>query len=190
MKKGILISAAVFLLAGCAAKSPVMQDRAAWERVPIADKEEQLRLSYLARYMIEVDERAELEQLVKQSPVYQGWQRSDTVSSLMLKSDLTSSADNSLLGNKLATGIAVGGFVWDSLVDGSMDRISQAYLPAQLNGIDLDSKEKANKALLALVAEQLSKAAQSFGWQLECVQGCDSRNQIYLIRNTAEALDG
>lgn len=190
MKNGIFAVAALLALTGCATQSPVMQDRAAWQRVPLSDKEEQLRLSYLARYMIEVDERAELEQLVAESPAYKGWQRSDTVSSLMLKSDLSGTTDSSLLGNQLATGIAVGGVLWDAMVDGSMDRVSQAYLPRRLNGVELDSEDKANKALFTMVGEQLSMAAQSFGWQLECVQGCGGSNQVYLIRDTAKALVG
>ena len=175
------------LLFGCAS-SPQFRDNSAFDRVPLTDDEEIVRVSYLARYMIEEDERAELIQKVRQSKSYKNWKRSDGVTSLMAASDLTNSTDSSLLGNKLATGIAVGGFIWDSMIDGSMDRVSQAYLPEVLDGEVLDTAEKAHQALVGMLQTTMQEAADSFGWQLECVHGCNSANQVYLVRNVSETL--
>lgn len=183
-----LITVASFtLLFGCAS-SPQMRDNRAFDRVPLTDDEEIVRVSYLARYMIEEDERAELIQKVRQSESYKGWKRSDGVTSLMAASDLTNNTDSSLLGNQLATGIAVGGFIWDSMIDGSMDRVSQAFLPEVLDGKVLDTEEKAYQALVDMLQATLKEAADSFGWQLECVHGCNGANQVYFVRNVSETL--
>lgn len=179
--------ASLSLLFGCA-NSPQMRDNSAFERVPLTDDEEIVRVSYLARYMIEEDERAELVQKLRQSESYKSWQRSDSVTGLMAASDLTNNTDSSLLGNKLATGIAVGGFIWDSMIDGSMDRVSQAFLPEVLDGDVLDTAEKAHQALVDMLQTTMKEAADSFGWQLECVHGCNGANQVYLVRNVSETL--
>lgn len=183
----LVIVTSLSLLFGCAS-SPQFRDNRAFDRVPLTDDEEIVRVSYLARYMIEEDERAELIQKVRQSESYKGWKRSDSVTGLMAASDLTNSTDSSLLGNKLATGIAVGGFIWDSMIDGSMDRVSQAFLPEVLDGEVLDTAEKAHQALVDMLQTTMQEAADSFGWQLECIHGCSSANQVYLVRNVSETL--
>lgn len=169
------------LLGGCATP-PWLKD--SWNHPDYEDAgfspDEQIRLGYLARYLADTNTRAKLESGVLQTEYVRQWTASDYSTTTSMAVDLVEGQVASDLGAGLGAAVLVLGLLSG---DGSMDYISQAFLPAQVNGHVIRSAGEAQMAAHALIKSRLETVAAGFGTRLECVQGCDNQaDSVYVMR--------
>ncbi|MGM0766458.1 MAG: hypothetical protein ACQEV6_00375 [Pseudomonadota bacterium] len=176
------------LFSGCAT-SPWLKD--AWDTPQYEDanltQDEQVRLGYLARYLSESDTRAKLEsQILKTEYVHQ-WGVSDYSTTASMAGDAFKGQVASDLGAEFGAAVLVLGLMAG---DGSMEYISQAFLPAEKDGVLIKSAKEAKLATNALIRERLERVAMTLDTSLECIQGCDNHaDSIYVMQLSSETPD-
>lgn len=169
---------ACVLLTGCAS-SPYVEDKLAYpETSPLSDEAQVEKLSYLGRGMMAAKNRSTLEARISDSPRVKTWQdsrlkmASDVSGSVSLVADLAESQYGSMLGTQAGVAGFAAGLIASSLFNGSMDRVGQAFLPAEMYGRSLDTREDAEWALHRLVTERADAIAKGLAWEVECQAGC------------------
>jgi hypothetical protein len=172
------------LLAGCATP-PWLKD--VWNQPDYEDagftRDEQVRLGYLARYLADTNTRVKLESEVLQTEYVRQWTAVDYSTMTSMGTDLVEGQIASDLGAELGAAVLVLGLLSG---DGSMDYISQAFLPAQVNGRVIGSAAEAQMAAHALIQDRLEAVAAGFGSRLQCVRGCDTPDSVYVLRLPSE----
>lgn len=176
------------LLYGCATP-PWLKD--VWktpdhERVELT-QDEYLRLGYLARYLADSDTRAKLESKVLNTEYVRQWGAHDYSTNTSMASDVFIGKVSSDLGAGLGAAILVLGLISG---DGSMEYVSQAFLPAEVEGQIIGSVKEARLATSVLLRKRLELVAEALGTKLECAQGCENHpDSIYTLRLPANKPD-
>jgi hypothetical protein len=140
-----------------------------------------LKLSYIARYMMEDDNRNNLLNEINKTSIFHDYSLLHTSTLAQAGTDLAVGQFGSQLGSQVGLAVVGAGLVFGEIFDGSMDIVSQAYLPEIFEGELLDSQDKANKALSRFTLSRFQKIAEQNDWTFECVYGCDGLNQIFII---------
>ena len=182
----------VFWLTGCASilNDPHFKDATTYpNRVDIADKELQLRLSFLARNMMESDDRQELLAEITETSVYKGWSSAHTSIATQMATDIAVGQAASTTGNMVGNSIYAASLIWGEINDGSMEEVGQAFLPEEMYGVKLDTPEKAQNALAIFTKKQVQSIAKDIGWEYKCIHGCESWNQIFTLSRNGKPLD-
>ena len=195
MKKSCLLTLAfVLTITGCAGrmKNPYFADITTYpERAKLGGEQQGqvIKVSYLARDLMESDNRAAIEKKVASSKAYARWSAGSAAQAgtmAQMTTDLAVGQFDSSAG-ATAGAVAFGaGLILGEVFDGSREYASKAWLPKMFNGEPITTKEQAQKALKAFSAQQVQKVADTMGWQAECAVGCDagSRNVYYYLSNT------
>lgn len=176
-----LVLLACLYLAGCTF-SPYVNDLVNNpKRIELDDQEQIYKISYMARYLLESDERAELEAELSKSELVERWGAGEysTITSMAVDAHVGQIGSSS--GKALGNSVFVAGIILGEVFDGQWDQVGQAYLPKELNGITLDSKEDAESALSGLLSDRVNQFAERYDYNVSCVQNCDSLNQIFLL---------
>jgi len=171
----------VLLLNGCATP-PWLKDAWATPEYYEADlsDDEQIRLGYLARYLADSDTRAKLESEILQTEYVQQWDAYDYATTTSMATDVIEGQIASDLGAGLGAAVMVVGLLSG---DGSMDYISQAFLPTEVEGHVIESVKDARIAANDLIKRRLESVAGTLGTKLECVKGCSNHpDSIFVLR--------
>lgn len=175
------------LLSGCSS-DPWSRDTMA--RVPSeslrANKDEQIRMGYLARYLAEPNTRARLEGMVLETKYVTQWTASEYATATSLASDFAVGEVGSSLGSVLGSTVFVAGLLSG---DGSHAYVSQAFLPETLAGKALRTPEEARAALVALMDDRLRGVAQTLNTDIECFHGCETPNRVYRMTLSGTGLE-
>ena len=136
-------------------------------RIALFNESQISKLSYLARYLIPSSDRKKL--ITKMAESHQ------------VEPTIT-------LDNKKADQISVQAFA-DRLASGKpiidqMERISQIYLPSQIDDKIIDTLEKANALLSTMIANRVYRFADQQGYTVSCLNQCNTVNQVYLLSST------
>jgi hypothetical protein len=178
----------IALLSGCATP-PWLKD--VWDRPHYDNAEltqdESVRLGYLARYLSESDTRAKLESQILQTEYVHQWDANDYSTTTSMAADAFEGQVVSDLGAGLGAAVLVLGLMSG---DGSIEYISQAFLPAERGGVLINSVKEARLATSALIRERLEYVAKALDTTLECIQGCDNHpDSIYIMQLSTEKPD-
>ncbi|MAP31355.1 MAG: hypothetical protein CMG81_02210 [Marinobacter sp.] len=171
----------VLLLSGCATP-PWLKDAWATPEYQEADltHDEQIRLGYLARYLADSDTRAKLESEILKTDYVRQWDTYDYATTTSMATDVIEGQIASDLGAGLGAAVMVVGLLSG---DGSMDYISQAFLPAEIEGHVIDSVKDARIAVNDLIRHRLESIAETLGTKLECAKGCSNHpDSIFVLR--------
>ena len=168
------------LLSGCMFSDPYLKDVMARTSTAssLKDRDEQVRIGYLARHLAKTDARASLVREVQKTSYVRQWDAIDSSTTASMATDLVVGQMGSDLG------AVVGGAVLALELlggDGSMRYISQAFLPDTLGETRLDSEEAAHGALIEMMDNRLKSVADILGAEIECRHGCDSAHRVYRI---------
>ncbi|RUR27815.1 hypothetical protein ELY33_14550 [Vreelandella andesensis] len=158
------------------------------ERSPLTDNELRLQVSYLARYMAESDNRRSLEASIGDSPHVKRWLASDMSTLASMGADLHQQQLGSVLGRDAGLAVFGAGLLIGEMFDGSMDRVSQAFLTPEMASDDAN-EAKVREAFHELITSRADAIAASLGWEAVCEFGCEpgSTNVIYVLRNPGDA---
>ena len=157
------------------------------DRKQLDDDDLKLRLSFMAREMMEADDREKLLAEIYEADVVKKWGYMQTSTAVSMGADLSKQTINTPLGQDLGLAVGAIGFVFGEIKDGSMDVISQAFLPAEFRGEKLDTVEQANSALSRFTRDKIIDIARKYNWEYKCLAQCDSLNQIFsLVREKKE----
>ncbi len=151
------------------------------KRVEFDDQEQIYKVSYMARYLLESDERAELEAELSKSELVERWGVSEYSTLTSMAVDTHVGKIGSSSGKTIGSTVFVTGVLLGEIFDGQWDQVGQVYLPKELHGVALDSKESAESALSGLLSDRVNQFAERFDYRVSCVQMCDSLNQIFLL---------
>ncbi|MFC4258126.1 hypothetical protein ACFOZ5_03665 [Marinobacter lacisalsi] len=176
------------LLSGCATPPWLKDvwDRPHYEEVELT-QDEHVRLGYLARYLAESDTRAKLESQILQTDYVRQWDAGDYSTATSMATDAVQGQIASDLGAELGAVVLVLGLMSG---DGSMEYISQAFLPAEIDGEIIPSVKAARIATNALIRKRLEQVATALDTTLECVQGCDNHpDSIFTLKLPANKPD-
>lgn len=177
------------VLSGCASMvdDPHLKDKLTYlDTTSLDDQAESERLSFLARYMMERDDRAELEANLAETEYVQQQLASEASVVSQMAVDWHQGQFGSTMGDVAGVGVFAAGVVLGEMFDGSMDKIGQGFLPADMHGEAIDSEQAARGAFHDLVARQITIIAERMDWELTCHFGCErgSTNMVYLLENT------
>ena len=170
----IAIFSLVTLMTGCAS-SPWLKD--ALHNPDYKDAEmtdDQLtRVAFFGRYLAEENTQAEIESAILKTEYVRQWTTAEKSTNASMAGDAIAGEISSDLGLTLGVTTMMLGILSG---DGSLDYVSQAFLPAEWNGKTITNAKEAKIATNALIRERLQKASDLLGAQLTCVQGCDQRS--------------
>lgn len=194
MKKSCLFAvASVTLLSGCADRmeNPYLADILTRpESVNIYQQSPQqvVKVSYLARDLMEDDNRAAIRHEVAQSERYTHWSALNAASAgviAQMGTDLVVGQAFSSAGSDVGLATFGAGLVLGEMFDGSEDYASHAWLPATYRGRSLSDEASAEQALRQLSEQQVKRVADIMGWQWRCLVGCepDSKHTYYYLTN-------
>lgn len=186
--KACLTVLLIGLLSGCATPPWLKDvwDRPHYEKVELT-QDEHIRLGYLARYLADSDTRAKLESQVLQTEYVRQWNASDYSTTTSMATDAIKGQIASDLGAELGMAVLVLGLMSG---DGSMEYVSQAFLPAAIDGQTIETVKAARIATNALIRKRLELVAGALNTTLECVQGCDGHpDSVYTMQLPAQKPD-
>jgi len=164
----------VTLLTGCAS-SPWLKD--ALNNPDYKDAEmtdDQLtRVAFFGRYLAEENTRAEIELAILKTEYVRQWTTAEKSTNASMAGDAIVGDISSDLGLTFGVATTMLGILSG---DGSMEYVSQAFLPTEVNGKTIKNAKEAKIATNALIRGRLQKASDLLGAELTCVQGCDQRS--------------
>lgn len=172
-------------------KNPFLYDITNYpDREELGDDDASHRLSYMAREMMEEDDRKKLLAEIYDTDIVKEWTYTQTSIGVSMGADLSAGAIHTTLGENLGMTVEAIGFIWSEIKDGSMDVIGQAFLPAKFRGKKLDTAEKANLALSEFTRDRVIDIAKQYNWKYECLTLCDSSNQIFSLTRGGKEIAG
>lgn len=186
--KAVLL--AIVAMGGCASMSndPYIKDISVPRREKIESAEQRDKLSYLARFVLSADDRQQ--QRARIQKVHPGWTEFDThvavsaIASQATTANMFSRSGSNTFGNAFVALSVASMF----LPDGSMDNTSGFFLPARLNGADIDKADAALTVFWQWREKQVAQAAGALQRESRCVFQCDSpAMRIYELRTAANA---
>jgi len=186
MRNAYILFPVIPLLASCAemTKDPWLKDVLTHpERAELTDKDTQLRLSYLSRSLMESDDRAKLNSEIQNTQYVKSWNAGQTATAAQMTTDLVVGNFNSAQGATVGAALFSADLILGEVFDGSDDITSKAWLPDTFNGIKLEQQIQATQAMVTLIHQQANKVADSLGWSMSCLYGCEGVNQVLLFQN-------
>jgi len=179
--RSILITTTYLFIAGCSS-SPFLKDVTNNpDRVDLADKDQALQISYLARFLMEADDRAKLEVELSNSELVERWGASKYSTLTSMGADVHARQLGSASGKALGNSVFVAGIVLGEIFDGQYDQIGQVFLPGKIDSLELGTREQAEQALSELLQRKIVQFAENYGYSVSCIETCDSLNQIFLL---------
>ena len=186
IKKLIIIWFINVALAGCASMTsdPYLKDILTYpERIEFENEDEQKRVSYIARYLMEEDDRQKLEAEFSQTTYNKGLDETDLAVGSMMITDASVGVLGSSSGHTVGVAVFAAGAVLGEIFDGAMDMVGGVYLPKELNGNTLNTQEEAQNALYDLIGEKMVRIAKSKGMEVKCISDCRGNNATYHFKN-------
>jgi hypothetical protein len=182
----LAILAMVSLIAGCAS-SPwlkVALDNPDYEDAAMTE-DEHTRAAFFGRYLAEENTRSEIESAILETEYVHKWTTAEKSTNASMAGDAIAGEISSDLGLTLGVTTMMLGILSG---DGSMDYVSQAFLPAEVNGKTITNAKEAKIAANTLIRGRLKKASDLLGADLNCVQGCDQRSDsVFTMQLPAES---
>ena len=149
------------LMTGCSSK---VQDPTALSQADAENK------SYLARYLLEPEYRNRLVHSYEKKP------------GIIVPSPGAHIYTNMVVesfeegwGDVAGAGVIVVGMF---MGDGSLDTITQAYIPADKN---IETQDEANDYIEEIVMQRMDYLGQALGGEVKCVAGCDGGAKLFEI---------
>jgi hypothetical protein len=146
--------------------------------IEIADQDEIHDANYMARYLMDRDDRLKLQHLARQTEPQQA-KKSGNLStgagivgtSLLGNNPLSRSGVNT--ASNIGLGIHAASFAASMLKsDGNLTTVSKIYLPSQYHGVTINSPEKASRTALHYSKKRINLFAKDLGRTVECIYGC------------------
>lgn len=183
-----LVSAGALLimLSGCAS-SPWLKDELDTPDYsdPEMSEDQRIRTSFFGRFMADQNTRGEIETEILQTEYVREWSTGEKATNASMAGDVIADEIASDLGLALGITATVFGLLSD---DGSMDYISQAFLPATVDGQKIENAKEAKIATNGIIRQRLEVAAQILDADLQCIQGCDQRSDsIFTMKLPAQS---
>lgn len=161
----VLLLITIIYLSGCATslKSTWYQDVADNpQTVELQDDAIKQKVNYLSRFIMEPDDRTEF--------------LSD-----LNKSKLTKGAVGSAEDSKQDSSVVTASQIRGEVFDGSMDIVSQAWLPESIDNEKIVTKRQANKMLSRIVTNKVKNIAENMQLNVRCITNCGTGNQIFYL---------
>ncbi len=174
--KILALSVLCLFLAACAS-TPKTDFERDWGHDPVREEmaANDDMLSYLARYMMDAEDRKDLT-----AKLYKQYATDDA-----LKASLAQYAGynhfNDSVGMDIATLQAGVSLIADFLDEGSMENISGIALPGEVDGVYIESPEQAWQIATRHSERQLESVARQFDMELICDFGCNEERRIYRL---------
>jgi hypothetical protein len=177
MKKLVyVIAISTALLSGCASMSDDPMKRAAFsdrETIEVDSHFDNAKLARIGRELLEPRARSEASKVLDNADLDVPWNGHQY-------STLTSIATDAALGkvgSSLGAGLGSAVFVASLFTgDGSISNDSGVYLPPVLDGVELDTAEKARSTFSQLIRNKIVTAAEEYGFRADCVFGCSAKS--------------
>jgi hypothetical protein len=188
MKKILFVL--IFTLTACVGMTsdPWLKDALTHpKKIDISDENTKLRMRYLGRYLMEGDDRKVLEAQINHTEWVKTWDAVDYGALTSMSTDLAVGKVGSSLGHDLGNAVWVAGMVGGEIFDGSMNSISQAWLPAEYNGQPIETDLEANQVMEQMVVDKIKRIAKTMGWSYECLYGCPGLNHVFLLKRNENA---
>jgi len=162
------------LMTGCAS-SPWLKDALNNPDYEDAEMtEDQLtRVAFFGRYLAEENTRSEIESAILETEYLHEWTTSEKSTNASMAGDAIAGEISSDLGLTLGVTTMMLGILSG---DGSMEYVSQAFLPAEMNGKVIRNAKEAKIATNALIRGRLQKVSDLLDAELICIQGCNQRS--------------
>lgn len=179
-KKTLVCLSVAFLLSGCAnrTENPYLYDITSYpDRVKVSkeNKDQVVKVSYLASALMESDNRAEINNIVAKSELYREWSAAQVSTMAQMTTDLAVGQFSSSAGAQVGASVFAAGLVLGEMFDGSSDVATSAWLPQVYKGTEIRDAGQAEKAMIDFTMQQIQHVADVMGWKATCVNGCDSR---------------
>ena len=193
MKKHILLAlTALMAMTGCVSMSDDPYVRSLGNDPKVTDLDDELenkRLSYLGRYLVENETRAEIVANAYDKEVVEAWTSADYGTMTSMATDLAVGELGSSLGSNLGAAVSVGGMILGAAFSSDYDIVGQAWLPESFNGKTLKTKEDAHNALAEFSEAQMEKVAKEFGYSVKCLGECQARSKVFLFERNGSVTD-
>lgn len=186
---GFFISISAIFFSGCAALSndPYNIDQfKSIKTIDFSNDEKAMRLSYVARHLMEGDDRQRLVAEMLNSELVRGWSVVSASLGAQMATDVAVGQVSSAAGGYVGAAVMVGEFVYDEIFDGSVNQAGQAFLPAVMNNKELLTASEAHEALRTHTNNQVKKIADVLGWEHVCLKRCSSSNQVHMLKKAKE----
>lgn len=193
MKKELVLAVAVLTtLAGCVSMSDDPYIRSLGNDPKLTDFDDELenkRLSYLGRFLVENEIRAEIVANAYDEEVVEAWTAEDYGTMTSMATDMAVGELGSALGSNLGTAVSVGGMILGAAFSSDYDIVGQAWLPKSFNGKILKTSEEAHNALGEFTETQMKKVAREFGYSIQCLGECQPRSKVFLFERQDDVVD-
>lgn len=93
-------------------------------------------------------------------------------------------------GKALGNAVFVGGVVLGEMFDGQLDQVGQIFLPQELDGSSIDSSQQAESVVSQMLTKKINAFAETYDYQVSCLQACESLNQIFLLTSNKNSRPG
>lgn len=183
-KQVVLALASAMVMSGCVSMSDDPYIRSFGNDPKETDFDNELenkRLSYLGRYLVENETRAEIVANAYDKESVKAWTSMDYGTMTSMATDVAVGELGSSLGSNLGAAVSVGGMILGAAFSSDYDVIGQAWLPESFNRQKLDSSSKAHEALARFTEAQMEKVAMQFDYSVECIGECQSRSKVFLF---------
>lgn len=183
------------LIACKALEDPIYKDvtRNNWamsDKEPVEDKEEILKAAIIGKFMLDSQARHDLFMEIESVPFSfkvgkSGFETaSDFSTGVQMTSDLFTGTMGSGQGKALGLAVGATALVFSAFSDdGSHDVTSGIFLPAEMDGVNIDSPEKAMSIARKMVNDKIQYIAKKMNFSATCVEGCDQARSTYLLKN-------
>lgn len=193
LSKAVMSAGALMTLTACVSMSddPFIQSFGIDEVTEDFDNElKNKQLSYLGRYLVEVDTRREIVANAYDEEFLASWSSAEYGTMTSMVTDLAVGNLGSALGSDLGAIVSVGGMLLGATYSSDYDEIGQAWLPKRFNGTDIDSSATAHKAFSQFVEDQMADMGQDFGYTVSCLSDCAQRSKVFeFVRSGSAAND-
>lgn len=157
----------------------------------LKDEVKSYQIGWLAQALLEPQARNQVAQkLVENAPQIAtvGMSAVDASLAAQMATDLAVGQLGSGMGDAVGAAFFVGGMALSLLAgDGSLNTTSVVLLPAEIDGVALDSAEKAKAAAEQRIIKSYQLAANKFGYSFQCEYSCEAFPSIYRMQRQPEA---
>lgn len=135
----------------------------------------QLRVNFLARYMIDDQTRKQITNKAFNTDL-KSYSKAFWSPTASMTGDLISGTNGSMLG----VGLSLGFVVAEHLMDGAHDNVSGFLIPSTYKGQEVSTEELAIVTLVEMTENRLEQVAKHMNWSVKCLEGCDENsNRLY-----------
>ncbi len=183
------------LIACKALEDPIYKDvsRNNWtmpEKEPVKDKEEIIKAAIIGKFMLDSQARHDLFMEIESVPFSfkvgkSGFETaSDLSTGVQMTTDLFTGTVGSGQGQALGLAVGVAALTFSAFSDdGSHDVTSGIFLPAEMDGVKIDTPAQAMLIARQMVNDKIQTIAQKMNFSAACVEGCNQARSTYQLKN-------